>query len=146
MLERLQSHGDNTIVTMSVLVWMSSKLTTSGDTNSGVPTMALTNQRRLLWSRDRGSTNHSSPSTHHWPPSPWPRLRCPSPWFRTDTDLGRYFVSVRNRNYLLRLHVCFSFASFILPLDSKHKRRQYLSFLLLTNSFIKSKLLGLLFA
>ena len=28
-------------VTMSVLVWMSSKLTTSGDTNSGVPTIAL---------------------------------------------------------------------------------------------------------
>ena len=47
-------------MTMSVLVWMSSKLTTSGDTNSGVPTMALTNQRRLLWSRDR-----SPPITAH---------------------------------------------------------------------------------
>ena len=47
-------------MTMSVLVWMSSKLTTSGDTNSGVPTMALTNQRRLLWSRDL-----SPPTTAH---------------------------------------------------------------------------------
>ena len=51
-------------VTMSVLVWMSSKLTTSGDTNSGVPTMALTNQRRLLWSRDQLATNHSPRPVH----------------------------------------------------------------------------------
>ena len=87
MLELLQSHGDNTIVTMSVLVWMSSKLTTSGDTNSGVPTMALTNQRRLLRSRDRSPpiTAHLTlvpgPSTTALPRSTILRRRPPG-WVR----------------------------------------------------------------
>ena len=74
-------------VTMSVLVWMSSKLTTSGDTNSGVPTIALTNQRRLLWSRDRSPPTRAhltlvpGPSTTALPRSTILRRRPPG-WVR----------------------------------------------------------------
>ena len=48
-------------VTMSVLVWMSSKLTTSGDTNSGVPTIALDQSEATIVVTWPLSSNHSSP-------------------------------------------------------------------------------------